>query len=68
MKKGDLFQIWNQNCRGKDVLEGQAKLVKKLSTHEFPHYEGWEKWIVEFGPGDQAERWVRPSDLVKEDE
>jgi len=55
MKKGDKVKIYNHTPQGKKILEGTAKLIKKLKQAGEPNPESW---LVEFGDGDRVIRWI----------
>lgn len=48
MKPGDMTDIYNQTIEGKDILEGQAKLIKPSDIGNDGLNNGYEYWQVEF--------------------
>jgi len=46
MEVGDIVEIKNASLSGKEVIEGKAKLLKKLRVN-FPTL-GWDLWQVRF--------------------
>ena len=59
-RAGDVYAIRNRTLGGVPIVEGFARLVR-------PARIGWldpdeDRWLVEFGPGDSAERLIRRAD------
>jgi len=48
MKAGDITKIYNTTLGGKQVLEGEAKLVKPSDIGNDGLEDGYEYWQVEF--------------------
>ncbi len=59
LKYGDVVEIQNSTLSGKPVIEGKARLVKKLDK-EVPDFEFW---LVKFEEDHKEDplyrRWVR---------
>ena len=48
MKAGDIVEVKNQTIGGRDLIEGEAKLIKPSSIGDSGLNEGWEYWLVDF--------------------
>ena len=48
MKPGDIVTIYNESIGGKQILEGQAKLIKPSDMGNDGLSDGYEYWLVEF--------------------
>lgn len=56
-KRGDIVEVYNSTMSGKEFVEGNAKLVKRIRTI----HENIERWIVKFlDNGDVVERNIYP--------
>ncbi len=48
MIKGDVVIIWNETLRGKQIVEGKARLIKPSDIGNDGLNPGYEYWQVEF--------------------
>jgi len=53
MKKGDKVKIYNTDLSGKRIVEGEAKLVYKVSPFGTFDQSPFDDWMVKF-PGDST--------------